>query len=99
MRRQASAGPTAQIQDLEPLVDKWKSFGFAATDVDGHDVGALQKLFKRAPLDLNKPTAIICHTVKGKGIPFAENDPKWHHHSNFNAQILQKLHAAVGLTP
>jgi transketolase len=91
-----SAGTTRDIQDLEPLVDKWKSFGFATVDVDGHDVGALQALFRRLPLDPQKPTAIICHTVKGKGIPFAEGNPKWHHHSNFDAQVLEDMYRAVG---
>jgi transketolase len=91
-----SAGTTAEIQDLEPLVDKWKSFGFATVDVDGHDVDALKLLFKRLPLDPAKPTAIVSHTVKGKGIPFAEGDPKWHHHSNFTPQQLEQMYQAVG---
>jgi transketolase len=91
-----SAGPTAEIQDLEPLVDKWKSFGFATVDVDGHDVGALQVLLESVPLDGKKPTAIVCHTIKGKGIPFAEGNPKWHHQSNFDAKTLAEMRAAVG---
>ena len=70
-----SAGPTSEIQDLEPLMDKWRAFGFAAVEVDGHDVGELRRVFKRVPLESDRPTAIICHTVKGKGIPFAEHDP------------------------
>jgi len=91
-----SAGPTREIQDLEPLLDKWKAFGFATVEVDGHDVAALRTIFKRLPFDAQKPSAIVCHTVKGKGIPFAENDPKWHHHSNFDAQTLERMHRAVG---
>ena len=94
-----SAGTTAEIQDLEPLLDKWSSFGFAAVEVDGHDVGALGSLFRRLPIDVEKPTAIICHTVKGKGIPFAEHDPKWHHQSNFKAKVIDDLYAAVGGRP
>jgi transketolase len=91
-----SAGPTAEIQDLEPLVDKWKSFGFATVDVDGHDIGQLQAVLKDVPLDGKKPTAIICHTIKGKGIPFAEGNPKWHHQSNFDAKTMAEMRAAVG---
>jgi transketolase len=91
-----SAGPTAQIQDLEPLCDKWTAFGFATVEVDGHDVAALRALLARVPFDTGKPSAVICHTVKGRGIPFAENDPKWHHHSNFDAATLARLHQAVG---
>jgi len=94
-----SAGPTAEIQDLEPLVDKWKSFGFATADVDGHNVSALRTLFNRVPLDPQKPTAVICHTVKGKGIDFAEGNAKWHHHSNFDPEVLEKMYRAVGARP
>jgi len=91
-----SAGPTREIQDLEPLVDKWQAFGFATVEVDGHDVAALRATFRRLPFDAGRPSAVVCHTVKGKGIGFAENDPQWHHHSNFDAQTLEKLHHAVG---
>ena len=45
-----SAGPTREIQDLEPLADKWRAFGFATVEVDGHDVGALRDVFRRLPL-------------------------------------------------
>jgi len=91
-----SAGFTRDIQDLEPLLDKWRAFGFAAADVDGHDVSALRALFQRVPLQANRPTAIICHTVKGKGIAFAENDPNWHHKSRFADGELARIHAALG---
>src|SRR3954471_24371954 len=60
-----SAGPTREIQDLEPLTDKWRAFNFAVEQVDGHNVEALTGLFKKTPLAAGKPTAIICHTVKG----------------------------------
>lgn len=94
-----SAGRTAEIQELEPLLDKWKAFGFATQDVDGHDVVRLKDLFLTAPFASNKPTAIICHTVKGKGIPFAEHDPKWHHHAKFKPSELAEIYAAVGVRP
>lgn len=91
-----SAGHTAEIQDLEPLKDKWTSFGFATAEVDGHDIAELSALFKRTPLANDRPTAIICHTIKGKGVPFAEGDPKWHHHSSFDKKTLEDLHEALG---
>ena len=93
-----SAGPTSEIQDLEPLLDKWQSFGFEAVEVDGHDVAALTALFRNLPAAADRPTAVICHTVKGKGIPFAENDPKWHHHSKFEGSTLQQMYEAVGVS-
>ena len=90
-----SAGPTREIQDLEPLLDKWRAFGFAAIDVDGHDVAALRTLLRRLPLADDRPTAVICHTVKGKGIPFAEHDPNWHHKAKVPPQMVSDMYAAL----
>jgi transketolase len=90
-----SAGPTREIQDLEPLLDKWRAFNFAAVDVDGHDVAALHRTFARLPFADDRPSAVICHTVKGKGIAFAENDANWHHKSKIGGDVLAKLYAAT----
>jgi transketolase len=90
-----SAGFTRDIQDLEPLADKWRAFGFAATEVDGHDVAALQALLLSVPLKPDRPSAIICHTVKGKGVSFAENDPNWHHKNKFSEAELGDIYAAL----
>jgi transketolase len=90
-----SAGFTRDIQDLEPLLDKWQAFGFAAVEVDGHDVGELRALLRRLPIAADKPTAIICHTVKGKGVSFAENDPNWHHKNKFAAGEIEKIYACL----
>jgi transketolase len=90
-----SAGPTAEILDLEPLLDKWRSFGFAAAEVDGHDVHALRELLRRTPLAPGRPTAIVCHTVKGKGISFAEHDPEWHHKSSLKPDVIDQIKKAL----
>jgi len=90
-----SAGTTKEIQDLEPLTDKWRAFGFATVEVDGHDVDELRKGFKRVPLESDRPTAIICHTVKGKGIPFAEHDPNWHHKAKVAPETIAKMYEAL----
>ena len=90
-----SAGTTAEIQDLEPLLDKWKSFGFATNEVDGHNVTSLREVFRKIPLERNKPTAIICHTVKGKGISIAEDDPAWHHKSSISADLVKEIYSAL----
>lgn len=90
-----SAGATAHIQELEPLLDKWRSFGFAAAEVDGHDVPKMRDFFARVPLDADKPTALICHTVKGKGISFAEHDPEWHHKSKVTRELGERLYAEL----
>lgn len=90
-----SAGTTAEILELEPLADKWRAFGFATVEVDGHDVAALQRLFSKLPMNAKKPTAVIAHTVKGKGFPFAEHDPSWHHKSKIPPELAQDLTSAL----
>ncbi len=90
-----AAGTVAAIQGLEPLPDKWRAFGFAEKAVDGHDVVALRDTFERLPFDTKKPSVVICHTVKGKGIDFAEHDPTWHHKSKIEAQSIEKMREAL----
>jgi transketolase len=74
-----SYGPTAEVQELEPFAAKWASFGFAVREVDGHDVVALRALLSSVPFEPGRPSALICHTIKGKGVSFAENNMAWHH--------------------
>jgi transketolase len=76
------------------VLDKWRAFNFAAVEVDGHDVPALRDVFGGLPLAGDRPSAVICHTVKGKGLPFAENDPDWHHKAKITADIAAKMRAA-----
>ena len=77
--KQQTYGSIAEVQGLEPLVDKWTSFGFAAREVDGHDVDALRDVLREVPFDGARPNAIICHTIKGRGISFTERNLSWHH--------------------
>ena len=60
-----SYGTVREVMNLEPLVDKWKSFGFKVQEVDGHDTQALQDLMVKLPFDSVCPSTIICHTIKG----------------------------------
>lgn len=70
-------GPTNDIIDLSPKVDKLVSFGFDAVAIDGHDVNAIYQTLKREKSD--KPQAIVANTVKGKGVSFMESSAAWHH--------------------
>jgi len=90
-----SYSSTKEVQDLEPFADKWRAFGFAVHEVDGHDVEALRETFKATPFDPNKPNAVIAHTIKGKGVSFAENNMKWHHKNKVTDQEVQDLLAAI----
>ena len=87
-----SYGFTDEVMPLEPLADKWRAFGFETVEVDGHDVEALRRTCRKLPFAAGKPSAIVCHTVKGKGVPFAENDPAWHHKSRLSAEDIQALY-------
>lgn len=74
-------GFSEDILTLEPVGDKWKSFGWNVIEIDGHDHEMLKKALKEAKDNQNKPTAIVANTVKGKGISFMENDVTWHYQS------------------
>ena len=66
---------------LEPFEDKWKDFGWNTESVDGHDVHALRAAFERAQANAGsgKPSIVLAHTVKGKGVSFMENNILWHY--------------------
>ncbi|MBF0490430.1 MAG: transketolase [Candidatus Omnitrophica bacterium] len=71
-------GPTQDIKGLEPLADKWSSFGWHVLEVDGHNLQELITAFDDFKNVKNKPTVIIAHTVKGKGVSFMEGKCAWH---------------------
>lgn len=89
-----SYGFVAEVQPLEPLAAKWQAFGFSVTEIDGHDKDALRQALA-SPDPSGQPTAVICHTVKGRGIPFAENDPAWHHKSKLSPKDIAGMYAAL----
>ncbi len=91
-----SYGPTEEVLPLAPFADKWRAFGFATEAVDGHDVAALRAVLGRLPFEAGKPNAIICHTVKGRGLPAAEQNASWHHKSKLSEDDLAALYAALG---
>lgn len=93
--KQQSYATTAEVLDMEPLADKWRAFGFAVAEVDGHDVAALRQVFSRLPLAPGKPSAVVCHTVKGKGVARLEGDLSWHHKNKLSAEELQALLEAI----
>jgi transketolase len=64
---------------LEPLTEKWRCFGWAVREIDGHDFGQILPALQSAPLESKRPTMIIARTVKGKGVSFMEDDLEWHY--------------------
>ena len=71
-------GHTEGIMPVEPLAYKWRDFGWHVLEVDGHDVGELLDAYDEALAREGQPTIIIAHTVKGKGVSFAEGKVAWH---------------------
>lgn len=71
-------GPISREMALEPLVDKWQSFGWHVEEADGHDIADLLAKFEAVQTVKGKPSIIIAHTVKGKGVSFVEADFTFH---------------------
>ena len=65
-------------------------------EVDGHDVNQLRAALKRVPFDSGKPSAILCHTIKGKGVSFVENNLNWHHKNKVSEDEVRSLLAELG---
>ena len=77
--RLQALGNSKDIIDLEPLGPKLEMFGWKAIEADGHDPQSIEAALLQLPLEKGKPSCIIFHTVKGKGVSFMENDYKWHY--------------------
>ena len=73
------SGTTAEVCNTEPIDAKFESFGWSVQHVDGHDINALIKIFDGLPFEKDKPSLVIAHTTKGKGVSFMENQVRWHH--------------------
>lgn len=76
--KQQLDGWIADIAPLEPLDDKWKSFGWEVIEIDGHDMDQILAAFQKAETIKGKPTVIIANTIKGKGVSFMENNLDFH---------------------
>jgi transketolase len=71
-------GSTERVVGLEPLADRWSSFGWTVREVDGHDVAELSRAMGAEP-EAGRPTVVIARTVKGKGLPYVENQARSHY--------------------
>lgn len=96
-RFQQGAGTEETIR-LEPLADKWRSFGWSIIEVDGHDHAALLECFKHLPLAADKPNCVIANTRKGRGVSFMENRADWHHKIPTAEQLQTALQELTGAT-
>ena len=74
-----ATGRSQEVMALDPLAAKWEAFGWHAQEIDGHDFEAITSALVAARVETNRPSVIVAHTVKGKGVSFMEDDNNWHY--------------------
>ncbi|MEW6380060.1 MAG: transketolase [bacterium] len=84
-------GSLSQIKNIEPIAPKWESFGWQVFEVDGHDLSALLSTFERCEQVKGKPSLIVAHTVKGKGVSFMEGKVHYHGVAPTEAELEKAL--------
>ena len=85
-----SFGHVRDVLDLEPFADKWRAFGWAVREVDGHNHRQIQEALS-LPFEPNRPSLLLAHTTKGKGVPFMEDRLEWHYRSPNARQLDEAL--------
>ena len=91
----SQSGRVDEIVSIDPLADKWRAFGWAVREFDGHAMGEVVAALEALPLHPERPTALVAHTIKGKGVSFAEDTYVWHSNS-VNDEILARALAELG---
>lgn len=84
-------GRSKNIMNLEPFKDKWQSFGWIVKEIDGHNYQDIFRAFKKIPFQQKKPSVVIAHTIKGKGISFMEDKLAWHYQYPDKKQLREAL--------
>ena len=74
-----SLGRVEEVIDLEPLADKWRAFGWGVREIDGHDLAAIEEAYVAVPFAAGRPSCIVAHTVKGKGVSYMEDKLLYHY--------------------
>ena len=86
-----SFGTVKEVLDLDPLASKWQAFGWATREIDGHDFVQIENALLSVPFETGRPSCIIAHTVKGKGVSFMEGQLAWHYKAPNDEQLRQAL--------
>ena len=86
-----SLGRVEEVIDLAPLGEKWRAFGWGVREIDGHDLPAIEEAFAAVPFLAGRPSCVVAHTVKGKGVSFMEDKLLWH----YRAPLGELLPAAL----
>lgn len=83
-----SLGDTENVLQLESLIDKWKSFGWATIEIDGHNISQIKEEISQ---NMDKPLCLIAKTIKGKGVDFMENELAWHYKSPSETELIEAI--------
>jgi len=86
-----SLGHVSDVLRLDPFADKWRAFGWSTREIDGHDCAAIREALARVPFEAGRPTCVIAHTTKGKGVSFMENQIVWHYRSPSTDELATAL--------
>ena len=86
-----SFGRVKDVMDLEPFADTWRSFNWGVREVDGHNIKELIAALSSAPIKKGRPSVIIAHTIKGKGVSFMEDTVEWHYHTPNDEHLKKAL--------
>lgn len=89
---------TERTVGLEPLADRWRAFGWAVRELDGHDMDGLIRTFREVPFEAGRPNCVIAHTHKGRGVSFMEDRVEWHHRVPTTEELAAAL-AELGEAP
>jgi transketolase len=84
-------GKTEEVMDVNPVIDKWKAFGWHVIEIDGHDYNQIIDALNSADAIKDKPVMIIANTIKGKGVSFMENNVGWHGKTPDEEQLKEAL--------
>lgn len=86
-----------KVLDLEPVLEKWKAFGWPVIEIDGHDLAQIDKALDQADAIKGRPTFIVAHTVKGKSVSFMENNPEWHGKAPKPQEAIRAIREILGV--
>jgi transketolase len=93
-----SLGTVEEVLRLEPFAAKWEAFGWSVAEINGHEPQEIGAALERLPRQAGRPTCVVAHTVKGKGVGFMENRLLWHYRAPDSGELTEAL-AELDRTP
>ena len=91
-----ATGRSREVLALDPLADKFRSFGWEVREIDGHDHDQIAEAVEPVSMTRSKPTMIVAHTVKGRGVSFMEDDNNWHYRIPTDDEVA-RAHDELGM--